>query len=112
MHSEREYRQDIVEVCRRMYARGLISGSDGNVSIRLGSDRVLSTPSGCNKGFIAPADLIITDMDGRRLQGSRKPTTELFMHLEAYRQRPDIGAVIHAHPPYTVAFSIAGQKLP
>lgn len=112
MKSEREYRQDIVEVCRRMYARGFISGSDGNVSARLGADRVLSTPSGVNKGFISPRDLIVTDMSGKKLQGEGKPTTELFMHLEAYRRRKDIGAVIHAHPPFTVAFSIAGQKLP
>lgn len=112
MKSEREYRQDIVEVCRRMYARGFISGSDGNVSIRLAANRLLSTPSGLNKGFLSPADLIVTDMDGTRLLGAHKPTTELFMHIEAYRQRPDIGAVIHAHPPFTVAFSIAGLKLP
>lgn len=112
MKSEREYRQDIVEVCRRMYGRGFISGSDGNVSVRLGENRLLSTPSGMNKGFIAPQDLIVTDMGGAKLQGERKPTTELFMHIEAYARRADVKAVIHAHPPYTVAFSIAGQKLP
>ncbi len=112
MKSEREYRQDIVEVCRRMYGRGFISGSDGNVSVRLGENRILSTPSGMNKGFIAPQDLIVTDMAGTKLQGEHKPTTELFMHIEAYTRREDIKAVIHAHPPFTVAFSIAGQKLP
>ena len=112
MKSEREYRQDIVEVCRRMYARDFISGSDGNVSIRLGTNRVLSTPSGLNKGFLTPKDLIVTDMSGKRLQGDYKPTTEIFMHLEAYKKRDDIRAVIHAHPPTTVAFSIAGLKLP
>jgi L-fuculose-phosphate aldolase len=112
MKSERECRQDIVEVCRRMHGRGFISGSDGNVSVRLGANRILSTPSGLNKGFIAPKDLIITDMEGTKLQGEHKPTTELFMHIEAYMRREDIGAVIHAHPPFTVAFSIAGQKLP
>jgi L-fuculose-phosphate aldolase len=112
MKSEREHRQDIVEVCRRMYGRGFVSGSDGNVSVRLGTNRVLSTPSGMNKGFIAPRDLIVTDMAGKKLQGDRRPTTELFMHIEAYVRREDVSAVIHAHPPYTVAFSIAGQKLP
>lgn len=112
MKSEREYRQDIVEVCRRMYARGYISGSDGNVSIRLGPDRLLSTPSGINKGFLSPRDLIVTDMAGKKLQGDLKPTGELYLHLEAYKRRPDIGAVVHAHPPITIAFSIAGQKLP
>lgn len=95
-----------------MYGRGLISGGDGNVSIRLGADRILSTPSGLNKGFITPRDLIVTDGAGKRLQGAWRPTSELRMHLEAYRRRADIGAVIHAHPPHTVAFSLAGQKLP
>ncbi|MEJ2744189.1 MAG: class II aldolase/adducin family protein, partial [bacterium] len=71
MKSEREYRQDVVEVCRRMYGRGFISGSDGNVSVRLGTNRVLSTPSGMNKGVIAPNDLIVTDMAGKKLQGDR-----------------------------------------
>lgn len=112
MKSEREYRQDIVEVCRRMYGRGFISGSDGNVSIRLGANRLLSTPSGMNKGFIAPNDLIVTDMGGKKLQGELKPTTEIFMHIEAYVRREDVRAIVHAHPPYTVAFSLAGQKLP
>ena len=91
MKSERECRQDIVEVCRRMHGRGFISGSDGNVSVRLGANRILSTPSGLNKGFIAPRDLIVTDMDGTKLQGEHKPTTELFMHIEAYTRREDVG---------------------
>lgn len=112
MKSEREYRQDIVEVCHRMHERNYISGSDGNVSIRLGADRVLSTPSGLNKGYVTPRDLIITDMTGKKLQGTRKPTTEILMHIEAYRRRDDIRSVVHAHPPVTVAFSIAGLKLP
>jgi len=112
MKSEREHRQDIVEVCRRMYSRGFISGSDGNVSVRLAADRILSTPSGINKGFLTPSDMIVTDMGGKKLLGAHKPTTELRMHLEVYRKRPDVKAVIHAHPPFTVAFSIAGQKLP
>ncbi|MEI6633676.1 MAG: class II aldolase/adducin family protein [Chlamydiota bacterium] len=112
MKSEREYRQDIVEVCRRMYARGYISGSDGNVSVRLGSNRMLSTPSGINKGFLSPRDLIVTDMRGAKLQGEGKPTGELYLHIEAYQRRPDIGAVVHAHPPLTIAFSLAGLKLP
>ncbi len=95
-----------------MYGRGYISGSDGNVSIRLGPGRLLSTPSGVNKGFLSPRDMIVTDMAGKKLQGALKPTGELYLHLEAYRLRPDIGAVVHAHPPITIAFSIAGQKLP
>jgi L-fuculose-phosphate aldolase len=112
MKSEREYRQDIVEVCRRMYARGYISGSDGNVSVRLGADRLLSTPSGLNKGFISPRDCIVTNMEGKKLLGAGKPTSELFLHIEAYKRRPDIGAAVHAHPPIAIAFSLAGQKLP
>jgi L-fuculose-phosphate aldolase len=112
MKSEREYRQDIVEVCRRMYEREYISGGDGNVSIRVGSDRILSTSSGVNKGFINARDVIVTDLSGKKLQGDGKPTTEIFLHIEAYKKREDIRSVIHAHPPYTIAFSIAGLKLP
>lgn len=110
--SEREYRRDIVEVCRRMHERGFISGSDGNVSVRLGTNRLLSTPSGINKGFLATRDLIITDMTGRKLQGTGKPTSEILLHIKGYRKRDDVRAIVHAHPPFTVAFSIAGEKFP
>ena len=87
-------RADIVEIGRR-YARGYTASNDGNISVRLGSDRLLMTPSVC-KGFMTPDMMCITDLEGRKLQGDRDPSSEMLMHLEVYRQRPDVQAVVHA----------------
>src|SRR5580692_2587790 len=95
---ERKARRDIVEVCRRIYARGWITATDGNVSILLGPDRVLATPTGINKGTLTEDDLIVTDRSGARVTGSRPPSSELRMHLAAYDERADVRAVVHAHP--------------
>ncbi|MCI0398933.1 MAG: class II aldolase/adducin family protein, partial [Chloroflexi bacterium] len=118
MHSnESHLRQEIVRVGRLMYDKGLVAASDGNISARLGPGRILITPSGLHKGLMAPEQLLVVDEDGRPvgpgLAASRrlKPTSEMPMHLEAYRQRPDVGAVVHAHPPITIALSIAGIPL-
>ena len=97
-----------------MYDKGFISASDGNISARLNPGRLLITPSGLHKGFLEPGHIVMIDEDGGRIgPGSTanrklKPTSELPLHLEAYRQRPDIEAVVHAHPPITIALSIAG----
>lgn len=110
-------RQQIVRVGQLMYSKGFIASSDGNISARLAADRFLITPSGLHKGMLEPDHLLIVDSEGQSL-GPRtsinrqlKPTSEIPMHLEAYRQRSDIGAVVHAHPPTTVALSIAGISL-
>jgi L-fuculose-phosphate aldolase len=100
-----------------MYDKGFISASDGNISARLGPDRILITPSGLHKGFLDPEHLVIVDQDGRKTNASTpanrtlQPTSELPMHLEVYRQRSDVSAVVHAHPPITIALSIAGVPL-
>src|SRR5262245_11559353 len=86
--SEREARRDIVDVCRRIYARGWIASTDGNVSILLAPDRVLATPTGINKGTMTEDDLIVTDRAGNRVSGARNPSSELRMHLAAYDERP------------------------
>ena len=104
-------RDDVVTVCRLMHERGLIAASDGNVSVRLGRDRVLVTPSGVHKGLITSADLVVIDMQGRTLEGRGRPTSETPLHLAVYEVRPDVGAVVHAHPPIATAFSIAGVPL-
>lgn len=106
-------RQEIVKIGRLMYDKGLILASDGNISARLGHGRILLTPSGLHKGMLEPDQLIIVNENGRQVGGPRhlKPTSELPMHLEAYRQRPDVTAVVHAHPPYAVALSIAGISM-
>lgn len=106
-------RQEIVKIGRLMYDKGLILASDGNISARLGHGRILLTPSGLHKGMLEPDQLIIVNEAGKQVGGPRHlhPTSELPMHLEAYRQRPEVTAVVHAHPPYAVALSIAGISL-
>lgn len=105
-------RAEMCEIGRRLYARGLCSGFDGNLSCRLENDRLLCTPTGCCKGFLAPDDLCVTDLSGVQLQGSRTRTSEILLHCEIYRGRPDIAAVIHSHPPCATAFAMAGKGLP
>jgi L-fuculose-phosphate aldolase len=109
--TESTLRADIVEVGRRMYARGYTASNDGNISVRLGSDRLLMTPKGVCKGFMTPDMMCITDLDGRKLQGDRDPSSEMLMHLEVYRQRQDVQAVVHAHPPTATGFAVAGIPL-
>jgi L-fuculose-phosphate aldolase len=111
MTTESSLRSDIVEVGRRMYARGYTASNDGNISVRLGADRLLMTPKGIAKGFMTPDMMCVTDLDGRKLQGDRDPSSEMLMHLEVYRQRPDVQAVVHAHPPTATGFAVAGIPL-
>jgi L-fuculose-phosphate aldolase len=111
MQTEDELRADIVEVGRRLYARGYTASNDGNISVRLGEGRLLMTPTGVCKGFMDARMMCITDLDGRKLAGERNPSSEIQMHLEVYRQRPEIQAVVHAHPPIATAFAVAGIPL-
>jgi L-fuculose-phosphate aldolase len=111
MTTEGSLRGDIVEVGRRMYARGYTASNDGNISVRLGPDRLLMTPKSVCKGFMTPDMMCITDLEGRKLQGDRDPSSEMLMHLEVYRQRPDVEAVVHAHPPTATGFAVAGIPL-
>ena len=109
--SEQQLRTDIVEVGRRLYARGYTASNDGNISVRLDDRRLLMTPKSVCKGFMTPEMLCITDLDGRKLVGDRDPSSEMQMHLEVYRQRPDVRAVVHAHPPIATGFAVAGIPL-
>ncbi len=110
-------RQEIVRVGQMMYERGLLCGFEGNLSVRLDGERFLITPSGLHKGLLRPEQLLIVDPAGRVIgypteaRRGLRPTSELPMHLEAYRRRPDVMAVVHAHPPITVALSIAGVAM-
>ena len=110
--TETRLRRDLVEVCRRLHDRRLIGAGEGNVSCRLGKDRLLVTPSGVDKGFLRPADLLVVDRVGKRVRGRGRPSTELLMHLAAYAARPDVAAVVHAHPLTAVAFTVAGVAPP
>jgi L-fuculose-phosphate aldolase len=111
MTPESTLRADIVEVGRRMYARGYTASNDGNISVRLGSDRLVMTPKSVCKGFMTPDMMCVTDLAGKKLQGDRDPSSEMLMHLEVYRQRPDVQAVVHAHPPTATGFAVAGIPL-
>jgi L-fuculose-phosphate aldolase len=111
MSSEAQLRADIVEIGRRMYARGYTASNDGNISVRLDERRLLMTPKSVCKGFMAPEMLCITDLEGTKIAGERDPSSEMQMHLEVYRQRPDVRAVVHAHPPTATGFAVAGIPL-
>jgi L-fuculose-phosphate aldolase len=102
---------EIVETCSWMYQKGFIGGSEGNVIAFLGPDRLLITPRGVHKGFLQPEQLVVTDLEGRRLGGDFLPSTELPLHLLVYRERPDVRAVIHAHPTTAIACSLVGTSL-
>jgi L-fuculose-phosphate aldolase len=109
--NEQQLRADIVEVGRRLYARGYTASNDGNISVRLDDRRLLMTPKSVCKGFMDPAMMCVTDLQGVKLAGDRDPSSEMQMHLEVYRQRPDVQAVVHAHPPIATGFAVAGIPL-
>lgn len=102
-------RSDIAEIGRRLYAKGLIAGNEGNVSVRDG-DRLYVTPAGSCKGFLAAADVVTTDLEGRPEWGGHA-TSEILMHVAVYRRRPDVRAVVHAHPPVATGFAVAAIPL-
>ena len=107
--SEGRIRADIVEVGRRLYARGLIGGNEGNVSVRAG-DVVYVTPAGVCKGFLTPDMIVRAGLDGQPLDGGRA-STEVRMHTAVYARRPDVCGIVHAHPPTATAFAAAGLPL-
>src|SRR5207244_4907925 len=109
--SERSARLAMVEVGRRLYARGLINGGEGNLSCRLGPRRLLCTPSGVNKGFLSEDQLVATDLSGDSLHEVRQPSSEMLLHVACYEEREDCVAVVHAHPPHAVALTLAGEEL-
>ncbi|MBI3794858.1 MAG: class II aldolase/adducin family protein [Nitrospinae bacterium] len=111
MKTELGHRKDIVAIGKMIHARGWISSTDGNMSIKISEDRILTTPTGVHKGFMEEDDLILVDMDGKKVSGSRNPSSEIALHLACYKNRPDIGAVVHAHPTLCIAFSVAGIQL-
>src|SRR3990167_8583673 len=108
---EEQIRAEIVEAGRRLYARSYIASNDGNISARLDERRLIATPKGVSKGFMTPDMMVIVDYEGHGGGGEREPSTELPMHLEIYRNRPDVNAVVHAHPPVATGFAVAGIPL-
>ncbi|MBE6995697.1 MAG: class II aldolase/adducin family protein [Ruminococcaceae bacterium] len=107
----RAERELLCEIGKRMYDRGYVAANDGNLSLKVAEDRLLTTPSGVSKGRMTPEMLLLTDLDGRVLEGDRHPTSELKMHLAVYRSRSDVRAVVHAHPPVSTAFAVCRRGL-
>ena len=101
----------ICEIGQLMYARNFVAATDGNISVRLANGQFLCTPSGVSKGFMQPHDLILADSRGNKIGGVGKVTSEFPTHLACYEERPDIDAVVHAHPPYAIAFTLVGHSL-
>jgi L-fuculose-phosphate aldolase len=108
---EEQLRGEIVEAGRRLYARAYVASNDGNISARLDDKRLLTTPKSVSKGFMTPDMMVIVDYDGKKVAGDRDPSSELPMHLEIYRNRADVNAVVHAHPPIATGFAVAGIPL-
>ena len=106
-----QLKADIVEVGRRLYERGFVASNDGNITIRFAEDRLLTTPKSVSKGFMTPDMMVVVDLDGKKVSGTRDASSELKMHLEVYRQRGDVKAVVHAHPALATGFAVAGIPL-
>ncbi len=110
--AEVKFRKDLVEVAKLCYQRRYICGTEGNFSIRMADNLILTTPASSCKGRLEPDELVLTDFDGKTVDDSgRRPSTELAMHLTAYKQRPDVKAIVHAHPTVAVGFTVAGKSL-
>ncbi|MFZ0927888.1 MAG: class II aldolase/adducin family protein [Syntrophobacteraceae bacterium] len=104
-------RLQIIKVGRKLESNGLIAASDGNISCRAGEECMLITPSGVSKGDIEPEQIAKTCMRGNLLEGPMRPSSEIRMHLQVYRMRPDVSAIVHAHPLVATAFTLAGFPL-
>lgn len=111
MATEHHLRREIIRCGALLHTSGFIAATDGNLSVRLDDNRVLVTPTGMSKGMMKTSDLVIVDMEGRKLKGRREVTSEIGMHLLIYRMRPDVNAVVHAHPRTATGFAAAGMAL-
>jgi L-fuculose-phosphate aldolase len=111
MSVERKHREEIVRYGRMLHERNFVAAMDGNLSVRLDENRILVTPTCVSKGAMRPADLVIVNRDGERVTGRRNVTSEIGMHLLIYRLRPDVRAIVHAHPPTATGFAAAGIAL-
>src|ERR1051325_4995874 len=113
--NETELREQMCLIGQLMHRNGYVDGASGNISARFDSEHILTTPSGLAKGFMTPEQIITVDMNGQRvnspneLNQNLRPTSEIAMHLECYRQRSDIQGVVHAHPPVSIALTISGH---
>lgn len=111
MRTEREHRQEIVYFGKQLYDRCFVAATDGNISVRLGHDRILCTPTGMSKGMMSDDDCVVVNCSGIKISGHREVSSEVGMHLLIYRMRPDVNAIVHAHPPTATGYAAAGMAL-
>ena len=109
--SEKQAKKAIIDIGKRMYAKNFVAANDGNISIKTGENEIWATPTGVSKGYMKKKMLVKTDLDGNVLEGSLRPSSELQVHLRAYKENPDIQSVCHAHPPICTSFAVAGMPL-
>src|SRR3954454_12231431 len=110
--NEHKLKEQICEIGRRLYNRGFAAANDGNITIRLNDKEILCTPTMVSKGFMKPEDICKIDYTGKQLAGTRKRTSECLLPLSVYKERPDVQAVVHCHPPYATAFAVAREPIP
>lgn len=108
MMSPEKIKEEICEIGRRVYNNGFVAANDGNISVKVGENEFYCTPTGVSKGYMTPDMIIKVDADGNKLEGELNPSSEIKMHMRVYRERPDVNAVVHAHPPTATAFAVAG----
>lgn len=111
-YTEHELREMLCEIGRRVWQREYVASNDGNFSVRLPNGELLCTPTLVSKGFMRPDELPVITMDGQHIRGPKPATSEIKMHLEVYRQRPDVNSVVHVHPPNVTAFAVAKHPVP
>jgi len=112
MVNEFKLKQEICEIGHKLYEKGFVAANDGNISYRVSENHVLCTPTLVSKGALKPDDICLVDMTGKQLAGKKKRTSEVMLHLEIYKANPKVKAVVHSHPPYATAFSVAGEEIP
>ena len=110
--NDRKLKEEICEIGRRVYNKGFAAANDGNISVRVGENEVLCTPTMICKGFMKPEDICAVDMNGDQIAGKRKRTSEVLLHLAIMKERPDVKAVVHCHPPHATAFAVAREPIP
>jgi L-fuculose-phosphate aldolase len=111
MENESTLRELICDIGKRVWQRGMASANSGNISARLDADEIMITPTLVSKGFMRPEQLLVMNLDGEVLRGEGYPTTETQMHLRLFRERLDIGGIVHSHPPIATSFAVAGKAL-
>lgn len=104
---ERELKELICDIGKRIYANGFVAANDGNITVKLNEKEYLATPTGISKGYLRPEMIVKVDRRGETLEGEYRPSSEVKVHLKIYEQREDVGAVVHAHPPYATTFAVA-----